>query len=85
LEKIRAEFIQNNNSDLKKDSSDESNDESHYEENNKRSGKEKKRLLSVPKRDQLIKTIYNNGHNSHSTNPPSPVNNYSSLESAGAP
>lgn len=78
LEKIRAEFQQDDcNQKLKEDSSD-SNDESHYDEG-KKTGAKKKRLLSVPKRDQLISTIYQ-GYNSETTNPPSPVNNHFSEE-----
>jgi len=85
LEKIRNEFQQDDDCvKLKEDSSDGSNDESHYDDG-KRTGAKKKRLLSVPKRDQLINTIYQ-GYNSETTNPPSPVNHFSSLEAgAGGP
>lgn len=54
MEKIRSEFVKE--TQKSSDHSSESNDESHYDDN--RSGAKKKRLLSVPKRDQLIQTIY---------------------------
>lgn len=81
LEKIRAEFQQDESAQKLKDDSSDSNDESHYDDG-KKTGAKKKRLLSVPKRDQLINTIYQ-GYNSETTNPPSPVNHFSSLEAGG--
>lgn len=58
LEKIRSDFVLKDAQKLS-DHSSESNDESHYEDNDeRRKGAKKKRLLSVPKRDQLIQTVY---------------------------
>lgn len=62
MEKIRSDFAKDN---LKpSDVSSESNDESNCDE--KRTGAKKKRMFSVPKRDQLIKTIYT-GHDTLKT------------------
>ena len=55
------------------DNSSESNDESNCDD--KHTGAKKKRMLSVPKRDQLIQTIYTGYDNSGA-----PL----SLESGGA-
>lgn len=60
MEKIRSDFAKE--TQKSSDHSSESNDESHYDEN--RTGTKKKRLLSVPKRDQLIQTIYTGCDNS---------------------
>lgn len=65
LEKIRADYAkeQQKSSDNSSDSNDESNcDQKH-------TGAKKKRLLSVPKRDQLIQTVYSSYDNSEA--PPS--------------
>lgn len=70
LEKIRGEFIK----DVQKssDHSSESNDESHYDNGDERRlGAKKKRLLSVPKRDQLIQTIYTGNDNMNYESTPS--------------
>ncbi|CRK86554.1 CLUMA_CG000191, isoform A [Clunio marinus] len=64
LEKIRADFA--NEKHKSSDNSSESNDESHYDGN--RTGTKKKRLISVPKRDQLIQTIYT-GYDNNSEAP----------------
>lgn len=56
LEKIRSEFDFAKESIKTSDHSSESNDESNGDE--KRTGAKKKRMFSVPKRDQLIQTIY---------------------------
>lgn len=63
MEKIRGEFAKD--AQKTSDHSSESNDESHYEDDDERRlGAKKKRLLSVPKRDQLIQTIYTGDENS---------------------
>lgn len=61
MEKIRSEFAKENHKSS--DHSSESNDESHYDDS--RTGTKKKRMLSVPKRDQLIQTIYSGGYDSY--------------------
>lgn len=55
LEKIRGDIAKENHKSS--DQSSDSNDESNYDD--QRTGAKKKRMLSVPKRDQ-IQTIYGN-------------------------
>lgn len=65
LEKIRSDYTNESNHKPLEHSSD-SNDESNCDD--RRTGAKKKRLLSVPKRDQLIQTIYS-GYDNHSDTP----------------
>lgn len=65
MEKIRSEFAKETQ---KSSDHESSNDESHYDEN--RTGTKKKRLLSVPKRDQLIQTIYTGEYDNPDTEAP---------------
>lgn len=69
MEKIRAEFMKDSHKSSEP-SSESENDESNYEDA-KGGTRKKKTTLSIPKKDQLIQTIYTG--NCYDNNPEAPL------------